>query len=124
MIGSPSSILPPHARKRHNGDIMRRLLRSQTFLLGVCGGLALYWLLNEVALALISGSTSNTQPSQPVPFDPPSVGGYHAIIVPAGGQHSDGPPEHVLARLERAVAIFKACVRPRSACTAPMAATL
>jgi uncharacterized SAM-binding protein YcdF (DUF218 family) len=120
MIGSPSSQLPgggsPSRSRRSvartGAALLPRLLYSQTFLLGALAGLALYWLFSQVALMLIGGGPP--APLQPAtPPDPPQAGGYHAIIIPAGGQHEDGPPPHVLARLERAVAIYKMSAEPK-----------
>ena len=48
---------------------------------------------------------------EPMPHQPPSAGGYHAIIVPAGGQKDGGPPAHVLARLERAAELYEGSAR-------------
>jgi len=41
-------------------------------------------------------------------------GGYHAILVPAGGQQPEGgPPRHVALRLERAVELYRAAAEPK-----------
>ena len=71
----------------------------------------LYWVLSQMALVIIGAPSPTPKPA--VPFDPPAAGGYHAIVIPAGGQSEGGPPPHVLARLERAVAIFKMSAEPK-----------
>ena len=119
MIGSPSSQLPSHGRRRGgsaDGIYLRRLLTSPTFLFGMSAGIALYWLFSEVVLVLFGISRSSSGLPPPVllwPPEPPDAGGYHAIIIPAGGQGMEGPPQHVLARLERAVAIYKMSAEPK-----------
>lgn len=57
--------------------------------------------------------TSSPKPMMIVPLEPPRVGNFHAIIVPAGGQHQDGPPAHVLARLERALQLYRMAPDPK-----------
>ena len=115
LLGSPTSQLPSYdrRRKRAGTGLLGRLLASQTFLLGVCAGIAVYWLLSQLALLLFGIGAARVPVPQPVPYEPPAAGGYHAIIIPAGGQSSNGPPPHVLARLERAVAIYRMSAEPK-----------
>ena len=78
----------------------RRLWLSPTFIFGASIGVAVAWTFNQVTLVLGLGRT----PVPPaVPLSPPAASGYHALVVPAGGQGADGPPPHVAARLEQAV---------------------
>lgn len=93
--------------------MLPRFVFSQTFLFGVCGGVALSWLLNQLALLIIVRDDAVAAPSRPMPLDPPLAGGYHAIIIPAGGQKEDGPPPHVQARLERAVHLYNMSPDPK-----------
>jgi hypothetical protein len=59
-------------------------------------------------LVLLSDEDAHrSRASGTTPADPPLAGGYHAILIPAGGQTADGPPPHVLARLERAVHLYE-----------------
>eukprot|EP00322_Chrysochromulina_rotalis_P007300 CAMPEP_0115841312 /NCGR_PEP_ID=MMETSP0287-20121206/7224_1 /TAXON_ID=412157 /ORGANISM="Chrysochromulina rotalis, Strain UIO044" /LENGTH=271 /DNA_ID=CAMNT_0003294955 /DNA_START=92 /DNA_END=907 /DNA_ORIENTATION=- len=88
-------------------------MTSQTFILGACIGLAFSWLFNELQLALFARKETPTISLSPVPFEPPEIEGYHAIIIPAGGQTEDGPPAHVLARLERAVHLYQLSSEPK-----------
>jgi len=39
--------------------------------------------------------------------------GYHAIVVPAGGQQMAGPPPHVAARLEKVLELYEAAAEPK-----------
>ena len=114
--GSPQLPKPASSRRR-NGESdfsLRRLVLKPTFLFGTCTGIALYWLLSEVVLVVFGVSrAAPSTPPEPWPLDAPSAGGYHAILIPAGGQTVDGPPPHVLARLERAVAIYKMSAEPK-----------
>jgi uncharacterized SAM-binding protein YcdF (DUF218 family) len=110
---------PSKLGKGRNGGARRflpRLCTSPTFLLGLSSGVALYWLLSEVILVVFGisrGGGASPPSSLPWPLDPPEAAGYHAIIIPAGGQTPDGPPPHVLARLERALAIYKMSAEPK-----------
>ena len=105
FVGSPSSLLPPR-----RGKPMRAVWRSPNFILGFCGGVALAWLLQQLALVVME---ERLPPPVPRPIMPPKAGGYHAIIIPAGGQTPDGPPPHVLARLERARKIWEMSPKPK-----------
>ena len=80
---------------------------SPTFLLGAGVGCAAMWLIVRFS----SGLFTAPPPAHPLsPLDdhpahthrPNHQGGYHAIIIPAGGQGESAPPPHVLARLQRA----------------------
>lgn len=105
-----SSDLPALRRSKRGGG--HRLLSSPTFLLGGCAGLFFSWLYHQITLILV-----NAHPPPPpqlvVPLEPPHNAGFHAIVIPAGGQHDTGPPNHVLARLERAVQIFRMAPNPK-----------
>ena len=113
LVGSPSLPMPNSRRRRAGGSLLPRFLFSQTFLLGACAGIALSWLFNQLALLLVERDVSSAATAQPVPINPPDFGGYHAIIIPAGGQHEEGPPPHVLARLERAVHLYETSAEPK-----------
>ena len=89
-IASPASV-----RRRGRGGGLPAVVTSPTFLLGSFAGMAVYWLLSQLVMLAIGTAPPATQLS---PADPPSAGGYHAIIIPAGGQGEGGPPPHVLAR--------------------------
>lgn len=116
-MASPSSTLPPPKAQRRTGLDIRRIVTSQLFLLGACTGIAFAWLFNQAQLMFLSGDTVDDRAragvSGPAPFDPPSAGGYHAILIPAGGQTEAGPPPHVLARLERAVHLYEMSPEPK-----------
>ena len=117
LVGSPSS-LPQHTSKRaqNPSGLLQRFVRSPTFILGTCSGIALSWLLNEFALVMIRGERPSGRCASavgPWPMDSPTAGSYHAIIVPAGGQTADGPPPHVLSRLERAVHLYEMSPEPK-----------
>ncbi|KAL1511937.1 hypothetical protein AB1Y20_005217 [Prymnesium parvum] len=85
---------------------------SPTFLLGACSGLLCSWIYHQVMLMLLD-SRPPFPPHLVVPVEPPRTGGFHAIVVPAGGQHEEGPPAHVLARLERAVQLYRMAPDPK-----------
>lgn len=85
---------------------------STNFIVGGCAGIAVSWLYNQLTLMILD-IRSPVAPVLAVPFDPPTSGAYHAIIVPAGGQTADGPPAHVLARLERAAQMYKMAPEPK-----------
>ena len=82
-------------------DARRRL--SPSFIFGASIGVAVTWTFSQVTLVLGLG-----RPPVPLaaPLSPPAASGYHALVVPAGGQGEDGPPPHVAARLERAVHMY------------------
>eukprot|EP00966_Prymnesium_polylepis_P250536 5793506-Prymnesium_polylepis.1 len=103
---------PPPVRRAAKSPVSSRVLTSPTFLLGGCAGLLVAWVYRQATLYLLD-DPHPPPPPQIVPFEPPSTGGFHAIIVPAGGQHDDGPPAHVLARLERAVQIYRMAPEPK-----------
>ncbi|KAL3902938.1 MAG: hypothetical protein SGPRY_011867 [Prymnesium sp.] len=90
----------------------RRLLGSANFVLGGCLGVALSFLYQQLTLALLSSSLPPPAP-RAVPLDPPRAGHFHAIIIPAGGQLEEGPPAHVLARLERALQLYRMAPSPK-----------
>ena len=84
---------------------------SPTFLLGAGVGCAAMWLIFRFASAKFTAPL----PAHPLsPLDdhpahthrPNHQGGYHAIIIPAGGQGESAPPPHVLARLQRAAQLY------------------
>ena len=84
---------------------------SPTFLLGAGVGCAAMWLIVRFS----SGLFTAPPPAHPLsPLDdhpahthrPNHQGGYHAIIIPAGGQGESAPPPHVLARLQRAAQLY------------------
>ena len=101
---------PTNIRRRGRGGGLPAVFTSPTFLLGGFTGMAVYWLVSSLFFFAMG---SPKAPSQQSPVDPPSAGGYHAILIPAGGQTEDGPPPHVLARLERAVAIYRMSAEPK-----------
>ena len=83
-------------------------------------------LRHDPLLARLRAADPTTPPSLPsaddpstahqiVPHWPPHVppGGYHAIVVPAGGQAVDGPPAHVAARLEEAIRLYERSPVPK-----------
>ena len=85
-------------------DAQRRPRRlSPSFILGASIGVAVAWTFSQLTLILGLGG-----PPSPLvaPLSPPAASGYHALVVPAGGQGLDGPPPHVAARLERAVHMY------------------
>ena len=108
---------PSKLGKGKNGreNFLLRLFTSPTFLIGLSTGIGLYWLLSEVVLVTFGISRGGGSPPPPLPWplEPPDTGGYHALIIPAGGQTPNGPPPHVLARLERAVAIYRMAAEPK-----------
>lgn len=105
----PSPAAAQRRRGRGGGGVPA-VLRSPTFLAGLFSGMGVYWALSQVALLFIGTPTRHVEAS---PVDPPSAGGYHAILIPAGGQGDAGPPAHVLARLERAVAMYRMSAEPK-----------
>ena len=120
-VGSPHHTLPlaetQRRKKLDAGSRVQRIVTSQTFLLGTCIGIAFSWLVNQLQLVLLSrddkAGSSIARAVGPAPFDPPPAGGYHAILLPAGGQSESGPPPHVLARLERAVHLYEMSPEPK-----------
>ena len=104
--GDPNSPkLPTPAkihRPRRRPSQVYALLASPSFVVGAVSGLLVGWLCQRL-VALVIGTVD--APPAVTPVDPPWVGatGYHAIIIPAGGQMPGAePPPHVLARLDRA----------------------
>ena len=107
-LGSPAAI-----RRRAKGGGFAAVCASPTFILGSCAGMAVYWASDQMFLMWMSDPNARKLAHTPVPSDPPAAGGYHAILIPAGGQGADGPPAHVLARLERAVAMWRMSAEPK-----------
>ena len=107
---SPHLQSPAAMRRRGRGGGLPAVFASPTFLAGLFCGMAVYWVMSEFALAVIG---TPMRPAEPSPVEPPTVGGYHAILIPAGGQGESGPPPHVLARLERAVAMYRMSAEPK-----------
>ena len=87
-----------------------RLATRPSFLLGLFVGGLLCLMYDQIALAAIGATPSaplvRVAEPEAAPVHPPEAGSYHAIIVPAGGQGADGPPPHVIARLERAAVLY------------------
>jgi len=81
----------------------RRRRLSPSFVFGASVGVAVTWVFNQLTLVLGLGRPPVPLPA---PLNPPASSGYHALVVPAGGQGEDGPPSHVAARLERAAHMY------------------
>lgn len=117
FFGSPGWNAAPGRSSARAGGPVRRAA-SPNFFAGLFAGLFFSW-----AALLIFGFAAfpglDLGPAEPhavlMPLHPPAVapGGYHAIIVPAGGQGADGPPPHVAARLEQAVKLYQRSAAPK-----------
>ena len=112
-----SPVLPEPSktqRRKDGASRWQRIVTSQSFLLGASVGIGFSWCFNQVQLVLLSDEDAHrSRASGTTPADPPLAGGYHAILIPAGGQTADGPPPHVLARLERAVHLYEMSPDPK-----------
>jgi uncharacterized SAM-binding protein YcdF (DUF218 family) len=92
-------------------ELQRRRRRvSPSFVLGFSVGVAVAWMYHTLTVSLGLG---RPPPPLPAPLDPPIASGYHALVVPAGGQASSGPPAHVAARLEQAAHLYLESAYPK-----------
>jgi hypothetical protein len=108
----PADRLPDYSRDRRGGGVLRAL-RSQLFVVGCCAGFVTHSAGRAATTALFKAPATRAK-DWPAPFEVPDAGMFHAIIIPAGGQHAaGGPPPHVLARLDRAVQMYRMSPEPK-----------